>query len=403
MQSRRKMSSPWLALVAGTGLLALVQQAARADGPGCPPAPCPFPQIAPQTAPPPIAPAPGAPRPATPGQPAPGQPQQPEAAQPPSTDLSLDQRFAGLGGESVSVPNMIGDQPVVSPGFSSSTSSSSSSSARLNAAAARGSIVKIADNQNALPQDRVFFTFNYFNDVNHAIIRHEDLDIGKMDIYVYTLGFEKTLMDGNASVGLRVPLVRVNADNGFTPGTGGDFQDVGDLTIFGKYILLGDRQSSVLTAGLAVTVPTGPRNLGGSPDTIITGFHDTLIQPFLGWRCISGNWYLQGFEAVLIPTDSEDVTLLTTDVGLGYFLARNRSDGAFLTAVIPTVEAHLNNPLSHRGAFNEPFGVPDWMDLTQGVILEFNRHSQLTVGVAEAVTGPRPYAVEGIVQFNFLW
>jgi hypothetical protein len=28
---------------------------------------------------------------------------------PPSTDLVLDQRFAALGGETVSVPNMIGD------------------------------------------------------------------------------------------------------------------------------------------------------------------------------------------------------------------------------------------------------------------------------------------------------
>jgi hypothetical protein len=28
---------------------------------------------------------------------------------PPATDLALDQRFAGLGGETVSVPNMISD------------------------------------------------------------------------------------------------------------------------------------------------------------------------------------------------------------------------------------------------------------------------------------------------------
>ncbi len=404
MQLRRWISSRWLALAVGTGLLTLSQQVALAGGPGCPPAPCPFPQIAPQTIQPPIAPMPQAPAP-QPGQPAPqpGQPA-PQApapeAQPPSTDLSLDQRFAGLGGESVSVPNMIGDQVPVSSSFSSSTSSSSS---RVNnAAAARGALVKIADNQNALPQDRIFIDFNYFNDVNRSIIRREHLDIGKIDIYAYTAGFEKTLLDGNASVGLRVPLYRVNADNGITPGSGGDFQDIGDLTFFGKYILLGDRQGGLLTAGLAVTVPTGPHNLGGAPDTIIEGIHDTLIQPFIGYRYLMGDWYVQGFESVLIPTDSNDTVLLSTDVGIGYFLMRNRGEGSLLTAIVPTVEAHLNDPLSHRGAFNN-FGVPDWVDLTQGVILEFNKRSLLTLGVGEAVTGPRPYAIEGIVQFNFLF
>jgi hypothetical protein len=261
---------------------------------------------------------------------------------------------------------------------------------------------KVADNENVMPQDRIYFNFNYFNDVNRADDIRTHADIGKIDVYSYTVGFEKTLFDSNASIGMRIPLNRVNADNGFTVGTGGDFQDIGDLTIIGKYLFYRDHETgSAFSGGLAVTAPTGPRNFAGAPDSFINDVHDTLLQPFIGYRFVSGNWFLQGFEEIVIVTDSRDADLLFTDVGVGYFLMKDCSEGRWLTAVIPTVEAHLNDPLSHRGEFSGPFGITDWLVLTQGVILEFNRRSQLAIAVGEPVTGPKPYAVEAIAQFNF--
>jgi hypothetical protein len=395
MQFRFTRLSPWLAVLLSAGMLALAgapalgQQVAWGGHQSCQPAPCPFPETAP---PPAIQPAPVVPTPPTPAA--------PEAAQPPSTDLtSLDQRFAGTGGETVSVPNMIGDLLLIT----SSSSSRYGPQAQTNVIG-RASTFKIANDQNAAPQDRVFFNFDYFNDVNHAVNFRNGVDIGKIDIYTYTWGFEKTFLDRNASIGLFIPLNRVNADNGVTPGTGGDFQDIGDLTVFGKYVLWRDRDTgSLLTGGLGVSAPTGPRNLAGAPDTILLGFHDTLIQPFLAYRFISGNWYIQGFEEITVPTDSNDFVLLFNDIGTGYFLLRDSSEGRWLTAIVPTFEFHLNDPLNHRGSQTVPLGLADWAVLTQGVILEFNRRSLLTFGVCEPITGPRPYAVEGLVQFNFLF
>ena len=45
-----------------------------------------------------------------------------------------------------------------------------------------------------------------------------------------------------------------------------------------------------------------------------------------------GDFYVQGFTALDIPTDSRDVTLWYNDVGLGYFLYQNPDPSRFLTA-----------------------------------------------------------------------
>ena len=55
---------------------------------------------------------------------------------------------------------------------------------------------KIAENQSPFPQDRVFFTFNYFNNVNANLDRYFDSPINNLSVYRYIFGFEKTFNDG---------------------------------------------------------------------------------------------------------------------------------------------------------------------------------------------------------------
>ena len=73
-----------------------------------------------------------------------------------------------------------------------------------------------------------------------------------------------------------------------------------------------------------------------------------------------------------------------------------------LTAVIPTFEAHVNDPLNHRGAFNfaDPAGTADWVDLTSGVTFEFRRRATLAVALVTPVTGPKPFDFEVLAQLN---
>jgi hypothetical protein len=156
-------------------------------------------------------------------------------------------------------------------------------------------------------------------------------------------------------------------------------------------------------------VPAPPTVLGGTTvvsttSTLSPGFvsdHNVLLHPFVGALYNGGDWYLQAVSALDIPAGPNDVTLMYNDIGVGYYLFRDRGSERLLTAVIPTLEVHVNTPLDHRGSLNGNLGTPDWVDITGGAIFEIARRSTLSVGVCAPVTGAKPFDVEGIVQLNF--
>ena len=58
--------------------------------------------------------------------------------------------------------------------------------------------VKISDNQSPRPQDRVYFSFNYFQGVNDQVNQKLQAPIGYTQVFRYIVGFEKTFFDGQA-------------------------------------------------------------------------------------------------------------------------------------------------------------------------------------------------------------
>ncbi len=270
---------------------------------------------------------------------------------------------------------------------------------------------KIADNQSPMPEDRVFFTYNYFNNmhvISPALANGQTItqqitvnnlttitntvvpgsSVPRLDLNGEVIGFEKTLFDGRASVGMRLPLFQQQGDGSFSQ------QDFGDLGVFFNIAFYADPVSgNVLSGGMLVTAPTGP-----SIDTTIGNVHSTYLQPFVGYRLNLADWYIQGFSSVATPTNSNDVTAMFNDVGIGYWLYRG-APNRLLSAIIPTFEAHVTTPLNHRN-MNDPVNAPDELDLTAGVHLGFGRRSLLTLGVSTPVTGPRPFNIEAIAQLN---
>ncbi|HYT91819.1 MAG TPA: hypothetical protein VEL76_24100, partial [Gemmataceae bacterium] len=231
--------------------------------------------------------------------PAPGQPDagQPPAAQPPSTDAFAQAPPAGGAETGGFNPSMFGDQL----GHSISSSSSSNRPAAL-ATAIRGAY-KITENDGPRPQDRVFFTYNYFNNVGGS--QRAD-GTPQTDLHREMIGVEKTFLDGNASIQLRLPFIQVSG------GGGASHSDVGDLTIFLKYAMINDRATgNVLTAGLGVTAPTGGDFISGGA----SGLRSTLLQPYIGAIYNIGDLYIQGFTSFIVPTDSRDVTFWNNDIG----------------------------------------------------------------------------------------
>lgn len=274
---------------------------------------------------------------------------------------------------------------------------------------------KIADNMSPLPQDRVFFSFNYYNNLNYAVNSRINAPVDLIQVYRYQLGLEKTFLDGNASIGLRDGLNTLTANSPIS-GLGGTNTGMGDLTVFSKFVLwqnwdrplnaasgygLSQRvNGGLISSGLAVTVPTGPGGFAGAP--LSRSFRNTQLQPYLGYYWTRGNVYVQGFEAINIPTDPHDVTMLFTDVGAGYFFYRSPDPQSFLTAAAATFEVHVNDPLNHHNPFvlTDLAGTPHVLDLTAGTNFFLSQRALVSLAMVTPITGPRPFDFEVVALLN---
>lgn len=263
---------------------------------------------------------------------------------------------------------------------------------------------KIAENQSPFPQDRIFYSFNYFNDVNAKLNRYFASPINQLSVYREVFGFEKTFNGGKGSFGIRVPLNSINADT--SPGLlnqGGHSTAIGNATFFAKYILeYNPKTGNLLSVGFAATPPTGPGHFAGAK--FLGGTNNTTVQPFLGYYLnltSDRKMFLQGFLALDVPINQSDVTLLYNDLALGYFLKRDPE--AMISAIVPTLEVHVNSPLNHRAEYslNDPSGTPTSVNITSGLNVEIRRNSLFTLGVVAPTTGPRPFNVEAVVLFNY--
>ena len=264
---------------------------------------------------------------------------------------------------------------------------------------------KIAENQSPQPQDRIFFSFNYFNDLNGALNRKFDAPISNLTAYRYIFGFEKTFDEGRGSFGARLPLNQLTGTSTITGNyakPGGTSTSLNNLSLFAKYILKQNPNTgSLVSIGLETTLPTGPDQFAGA--NFINGVNSTEVQPFIGYLLIRDRFYLHGFTSLSTPTSLRDVTMFYSDLGIGYFLYRADDPDQFFSSLAPTFEAHINSPLTHRDWTNpnDISGTPDVLNLTYGVNVGLSRQGVLTFGWVTPVTGPQPFSYEAVLLFNW--
>lgn len=261
---------------------------------------------------------------------------------------------------------------------------------------------KIAENQSPTPQDRVYFSFSFYDDVNKRLNTVFDVPLKGVQIYRYTWGMEKTFNNGLGSVGLQLPLNNVYAQSR-EPNipTGGNSTALGNLTVFMKHILAIDPASgSLASAGLAISPRTGSRAFGGAPFLLASG--TTTIQPFLGYFVRFNKLFFHGFEALDVPYDAAQATMIYNDLGVGYYLYEREEAAGMVRAIVPTFEVHANIPLNHRGAYDrlDKYGTPDVVNLTSGINVRLYEASILTLGIVAPVTGPRPFDFETSLLLN---
>jgi hypothetical protein len=300
---------------------------------------------------------------------------------------------------------------------------------------------KIAENESPKPEDRVFLTYDFFNNVRLPLTAGGTFPIvpvnsggssvgvglvalSHLDVHREVLGFEKTFFDGQASFGLRVPMIQVEGGRATVDGlqitlppvrgvnvtasadVGGDVgiagSHLGDLSLILKYALYNDHSTGdVVSTGLLLTVPTGD-NLRTLDERII---NPVLGEPFAGFIWNSQRVYVQGFSSICFALGPSDVTHWFNDLGVGYWLYRAEAGDRLLKGVVPTFEVHVDTPLNHRDGFQpgpdtRPLIGVDVVDLTAGVHVVFGHNSTLTVGGCVPVTGPLLNDFEIIAQLN---
>jgi hypothetical protein len=249
---------------------------------------------------------------------------------------------------------------------------------------------KITENESPRPTDRVFFNYNFFDNVTRSFSGLPP-GSGSADLNRETIGFEKTFAGGNASIGMRLPFLQQTRNELL------EDNQVADLSVILKYAFINDpRTRDVLSAGMVLTAPTG-KSIQIEGESSLNPF---LFQPFLGYIYhFNESLYLQGFSSLVVPTDSRDVTLLFNSFAFGYWLHRDTGREAQLRGVVPQLELHVNTPLNHRGLDAAPIGYPDTVDMTVGSYFLFRR-ATLGAAVCFPLTGPKPYDVEATVNLN---
>ena len=306
--------------------------------------------------------------------------------------------------------------------------------------------VKIAENNKALPVDRVYFVYNHFHD---AFTATPPLQTAPVD--QYTIGLEKTFADGLLSVELRLPFtsghsassnISAPPDSTSLAVNGGE---VGNLSILLKALLI-ETESGPLVAGVGVNTPTGSDahgrvrdepNAGEGPSNnyfdFVANNQAVHILPFFGFLAAPDDrTFYHGFAQLDIdangnridvtpfqpapsPTVSRrlhEQTLLYLDVAAGYWLYRNPRSGG-LTGLASLVELHYTTAL--QDADTATFIVPnvttifgnavnrfDVLNFTVGIHAEIaNNWTCRASGVFPLTTGDnRFFPAEVIISVN---
>jgi hypothetical protein len=246
--------------------------------------------------------------------------------------------------------------------------------------------ISITDNDSPRPTDRFYFNYSYYDGIGAQM----NPGIGNITQNRPTIGFEKTFLDGNASFGMRLPFVQVNGP----PGAQGD--TVGDLSMLTKFAFINNPNGDLVSSGLIITVPTAAREGALCDGSSIP--RSVLFQPWVGFIQVFDRAYLQGISAVIVPTDSRDVTLFSNSLGFGYWLFRSDTD-RLVRGIIPVFEAHIRTPLNHRDPNGLVF-LQDQVNLTGGLHVRLPR-ATLGGAVSVPVVAPRPWNVEGIANFTY--
>jgi hypothetical protein len=362
------------------------------------------------------------------------QPAKPPAPrQTPSQDDFLSNIYgktaaAEMGTRLAGTPNMFGDSGCeCGRGMSVNVSGPLGMSTGSSMLAGGNRRLKIAENDNTLPQDRIFFLYNHFQD---AALIEDSTTIPSVDqaasLDRYTVGFEKTFGEGLWAFEFRMPF-----------GCGYDYEStnfassagqIGNLSVVLKRVLY-KSDSTVAAAGLCIDTPTGS-DATGSGQGVDYKIHNqaSFLMPYVGiLRTPTEKLFYQCFVQVDVPTNGDridyvdtvgatsgsfgtlnDQTLLYTDLAVGYWILRN-PNADWVTGLAGVLELHYTTTVQDAdivsgSASGRTFGFGnfanrvDVLDLTVGLHTELAGHTMCRVAGVVPLRSDEDRLFNGEVQ-----
>ena len=283
--------------------------------------------------------------------------------------------------------------------------------------------VKIAENTSPMPRDRVYFNYSYFSNV--PLVRNG------VNINRFTPGFEKTILDGNASFEIRTPFATTLGSNisstGITDGTELEF---GNVSLALKSLIYSDDELAI-SGGAQIGLPSAdPVNVNLADGTTIVRIKNQTVNlmPFLGAlytpneRFFTQSFLQFDFAAngndVLANLDNtrlrrigslQDSSYVYLDWSAGYWTYLADDPSAFLTGVAPTFELHMNQSLQASDSLRIPgsvqLGRPEQnvsvLNAVLGTTFQFGPSSSLTMAYATPLTGGSDRQFDGEFRLFF--
>lgn len=297
--------------------------------------------------------------------------------------------------------------------------------------------LRAAENNRALPSNRVWVAYNYFNSA-FDVATDDSFGLSPQNdgrsLHRSIVAVETLLDEGQTSVEVRMPFGSAFDSNGIAgPVTSPapysvSSASIGNLNVLLKRLLYAD-ENWAWSAGLGLEVPTGSEGVIRYDD--IAAVLDPKAVHFVPFAAITRRaerWFGNGFMQLDFPSHGDRLNatlnsigvfetagridqppLFGMDIGGGYWLVTPSDRGAGLAVV---VEVHYTTPLAPSDGFGASGGLTDvsvnssagpeydLLHFTAGLQLAMANGWQIRPAVVVPAKDERVFDAEFLLQVN---
>jgi hypothetical protein len=289
--------------------------------------------------------------------------------------------------------------------------------------------MKMSEDNNPIPRDRIIFNYDYFNNVPFTP--------NGIDVNRFQAGVEKTFADGRWSGEVRLPFAGTLAAT-YTDGTQMKDVQLGNIRFALKHLHRTSNDTLAVSSGIGVTLPTEKdqvvlSSLDGS-ELYRFKNQSVTVEPFIAAlytpndRLFSQLWgslnvdtsggQLTWNPATFGGSGSAriiDLPILAIDYQIGYWLIK--SEARMLRGLAPFLELHYNQTLAQSQLFNavnnntSGLGLSvsgtgnSELNLTAGIAMLLGNQTNVTLGAsAPMIQQPnRTFDAQFGLRVNYLY